>query len=175
MTDRSFWQEVASLRDYLKQKHLDRRPTDASLHALRVRLDRVPPAPKPAAVSLVAGSTDGVSEIDAADRVRWVLAQLDQYVDAGSGDRLDDVVVGELDHAVRLSGLRSRQKPRKWEHVWRLIQKHGAATGIGVDQKVANEHNKLYAAKIDAGECERIDARKVAQIRYEYRNPDRHS
>jgi len=172
-TDRSFWQEVASLRDYLKSKHLGRRPTVASLHALRVRLDRVPKAPRPAAVSLVSGSTDGVSEHDAADRVRWALAQLDQY--AGGSDRLDAEAVEELDHAIRLSGYRVRKKEPKWEHVWRLIQEEGAETGTGVDQRIANKHNKLCAAKIDAGKCERIDANKVKQIRYEFRNPDRHA
>ena len=175
MTDRSFWDEVATLRDYLKNKHLERRPTEASLHALLVRLDRVPPVPTPAAVSLVSGSTDGVSEIDAADRVRWVLAQLDQFIETGGADRLDAEIVSELDHAIQLSGYRSRRKPRKWDHVWRLIQEHNAEQGAGVDQKIANEHNKLCAAAIAAGRCERIDARKVAQIRYEYRNPNRHS
>ena len=176
MTDRSnFWNEAEDLRGYLTQKHLDRRPTEASLHALRVRLDRVPPVPTPAAVSLVSGSTDGVSEIDAADRVRWVLVQLDQFIETGGADRLDAEIVEELGHAIRLSGHRSRRKPKKWDHVWRLIQEHNAEQGAGVDQKIANEHNKLCAAAIAAGRCERIDARKVAQIRFEYRNPDRHS
>jgi len=176
MTDRSnFWNEAEDLRGYLTQKHLDRRPTEASLHALRVRLDRVPPVPTPAAVSLVSGSTDGVSEIDAADRVRWVLARLDQFVETGGADLLDAEIVEELGHAIRLSGRRSRRKAGKWDHVWQLIQEGGAETGKGVDQRIANKHNQLCAAKIADGRCERIDARKVAQIRYEYRNPDRHS
>ncbi len=58
-------------------------------------------------------------------------------------------------------------KPRvkKWQHLWDLIQAEGATTGIGTDQKIANKHNKLCAAKIKSGKCKRIDAKKVAQIR----------
>ncbi len=68
------------------------------------------------------------------------------------------------------------RKPRKlkWDLLWALIQKHNAEDGVGLDQKIANEHNKLCAAKIRKGECDRVDANKVAQVRYEYKNRDRH-
>lgn len=65
-------------------------------------------------------------------------------------------------------------KKKKWDHVWKLIQKRGAETGIGEDQAIANKHNKICAANIKTGKCERIDAKKVAQIRYEHTHADRH-
>jgi hypothetical protein len=59
-------------------------------------------------------------------------------------------------------------RPRKWNHLWELIKKHGATQGIGEDKAIAKEHNKLCAAKIKAGTCERIDAAKVARVRADY-------
>lgn len=68
----------------------------------------------------------------------------------------------------------SKRKPStgKWEHVWKLIVRHKAEDGIGIDQRIANEHNKLCAKKIASGKCKKINAKKVAQIRYEYKNRD---
>ena len=60
------------------------------------------------------------------------------------------------------------KKPGKWDHVWKLIVKHKAEKGSGTDQKIANEHNWLYVARSLDGSCEKIDAKKVAQIRYEH-------
>jgi len=42
-----------------------------------------------------------------------------------------------------------RTDTAKWDHVWKLIVKHEAQTGKGIDQKIANEHNKICAAKIN--------------------------
>ncbi len=66
----------------------------------------------------------------------------------------------------------SRRK--KWDHVWALIREENAVKGCGTDQKIANSHNRLCAARIAAGTCERIDAKKVAQIRYEFTHAGRH-
>ena len=70
-------------------------------------------------------------------------------------------------------GLR-RRKPGKWQHVWENIREENAVTGCAKDQKIANIHNKVCAKRIIVGTCERINAKKVAQIRYEYTHRDRH-
>jgi len=68
-----------------------------------------------------------------------------------------------------------RTDTAKWDHVWKLIVKHEAQTGKGIDQKIANEHNKICAAKINAGQCERINAKKIGQIRYEYKRKQKNA
>ena len=67
------------------------------------------------------------------------------------------------------------KKERRWHHVWQIIQDKNAVVACGKDQKIANKHNQVCAKRIKDDTCERIDARKVAQIRYEYTHPDRHS
>ncbi|MGD0383267.1 MAG: hypothetical protein ABSA77_07100 [Thermoguttaceae bacterium] len=62
----------------------------------------------------------------------------------------------------------------KWYHVWQIIQNKNATKGNGQDQAIANDHNRDCAIRIKDGTCERINARKVAQIRYEYTHPGRH-
>ena len=64
---------------------------------------------------------------------------------------------------------------KKWDHVWQIIVNEKATKGIGTDQKIANAHNKSCAKRINDGTCEKIDAEKVAQIRYEYNHLGRHS
>jgi len=76
-----------------------------------------------------------------------------------------------LNHGGR--GKRAK-KEQKWDHVWQMIVAEKATKGIGKDQKIANEHNKVCAKRITDKTCERIDAEKVAQIRYEYTHPNRH-
>ncbi len=69
----------------------------------------------------------------------------------------------------------AKKKERKWEHVWKMIVDEKATKGIGKDQKIANKHNRTCAKRITDETCEKIDAEKVAQIRYEYSHPTRHS
>jgi hypothetical protein len=62
----------------------------------------------------------------------------------------------------------------KWFHVWQIIQDEKAVKACGKDQKIANKHNTVCNGRIKKGTCEQIDAKKVAQIRYEYTHPNRH-
>jgi len=83
-------------------------------------------------------------------------------------------VTAELAPLVEKQAAKRKRKPGKWEHVWQIIRDENAVQGCGKDQKIANKHNKVCAKRIDDGTCERIDADKVAQIRYEYTHLDRH-
>ncbi|MGA2067123.1 MAG: hypothetical protein ABSG86_19255 [Thermoguttaceae bacterium] len=76
--------------------------------------------------------------------------------------------------AVEDLGAKGHRKPGKWDHVWQIIQEQNAVEACGKDQTIANMHNKVCAKRISSGTCERIDVKKVAQIRYEYTHPDRH-
>jgi hypothetical protein len=69
---------------------------------------------------------------------------------------------------------RVKKKEKKWHHVWQIIQEENAVVACSKDQKIANKHNKVCERKIMDGTCKRIDAGKVAQIRYEFTHPDRH-
>jgi hypothetical protein len=72
-------------------------------------------------------------------------------------------------------GKPAKKKERKWEHVWKMIVNEKATKGIGTDQKIANKHNRICAKRIIDETCDKIDAGKVAQIRYEYSHPTRHN
>ena len=74
----------------------------------------------------------------------------------------------------RASRGKPAKKTPKWDHVWQIIQEEQAVKACGKDQTIANKHNKVCAKRIKDGTCERIDAGKVAQVRYEYTHPDRH-
>ncbi len=69
---------------------------------------------------------------------------------------------------------KSPKNLRKWEHVWHMIVDEKATKGVGKDQRIANSHNRTCARRISDGTCKKINAKKVAQIRYEYTHPDRH-
>ncbi len=83
----------------------------------------------------------------------------------------------QLDGKDRDDGSKSKprkRKPGKWDHVWQIIEDEHAVEACGKDQKIANRHNKVCANGIDNGNCTRIDAKKVAQIRYEHKHLGRH-
>ena len=72
------------------------------------------------------------------------------------------------------AGTKKAAREGKWNHVWQIIQDENAVKGCGKDQKIANMHNRACAKRIKDGTCKKIDAAKVAEIRYENTHKDRH-